>query len=148
MLREVVTILVCRILTLYRSNTSKRIARVADRIFNLFTYFNDYTCSEFMYWLQSYLFNAENTDHCNSQVKFSKLNHFLRQSSVGDKTRSFESCYLVNYIVDFRHNLQKVTEQKRMITKAGGCVTRNQLWRGVAQINCRDRSNWLLYIFT
>ena len=52
-----------------------------------------------------------------------------------DKLRSMECCYLVNYIVDFRHNKAKFMSQMDAIIKQGGTVTRNEFWRGKVTIN-------------
>ena len=44
--REVVKNLSCRIVTRYRHNTSREIARVTDTMNKLFTYFKDHTCPD------------------------------------------------------------------------------------------------------
>ena len=46
-----------------------------------------------------------------------------------DKLRSVESAYLVNYIVDFRHNQRKYRQQLQLLEKDFGHVERDNLWR-------------------
>ena len=49
----------------------------------------------------------------------------------GDKLRSFESCFIANYIVDFKHNQSKTRAQLKRLIQRFNVVGRDpDTWRG------------------
>ena len=44
--------------------------------------------------------------------------------------RSLETCYLANYIIDFKRNQRKYLEQAKVMKDENLVISRDNLWRG------------------
>ena len=60
--------------------------------------------------------------------------------------RSLETCYLANYIIDFKRNQRKYLEQAKVMKDENFVISRDNLWRGQLVAKNQQRFDTLFII--